>query len=180
VPHTWDTTGGESFSVEELAQRVCGIAGIEGVTFLGGEPFDQADALANLAMQIRAAGLSVVTFTGYQLESLVKIEGAQRLIDATDLLIDGPFVESQADFARPWIGSTNQRYHCVTARYASLSGQFQSIPNRLELRIAQDGQLALNGLATSSTIRELLAAVTHVDAVSSDETTTKEYRCARS
>jgi organic radical activating enzyme len=37
---------------------------VEGVTFLGGEPFEQAAAAAELAEVTRARGLSVMTFTG--------------------------------------------------------------------------------------------------------------------
>ena len=42
--------------VDELARLVLETGGIEGVTFVGGEPFAQAAALARLARQIRRGG----------------------------------------------------------------------------------------------------------------------------
>lgn len=44
--------------------------GIEGVTFLSGEPILQARGLARIARLIRPLGLSVMLFTGYRLEDL--------------------------------------------------------------------------------------------------------------
>lgn len=44
--------------------------GLEGVTFLGGEPFLQAQGLAAVAEGVSRAGLSVMTFTGYTMQEL--------------------------------------------------------------------------------------------------------------
>ena len=40
-PQTWTTRGGTLLPWPELVSRVLAIDGIEGVTLLGGEPFDQ-------------------------------------------------------------------------------------------------------------------------------------------
>jgi len=68
VPWTWSFEGGEEIEVDVLAERVLAEADLEGITFLGGEPFSQAAPLALLARQIRQTGLSVMTFTGYTVE----------------------------------------------------------------------------------------------------------------
>lgn len=39
-PGTWPTGGGEEVAVEDLADRILDVKDIEGVTFLGGEPFE--------------------------------------------------------------------------------------------------------------------------------------------
>ena len=44
--------------------------GIEGVTFLGGEPILQVRGLSEIAKFCRELGLSVMTFTGYTLEEV--------------------------------------------------------------------------------------------------------------
>ena len=63
-PHLWGSRGGEQVVPHELARRVLD-AGTDGLTLLGGEPFDQAAALARVAAEVGAAGRSVMTFTGY-------------------------------------------------------------------------------------------------------------------
>ncbi len=57
--------GGCEVTAEEVLRRIAVAEGIEGVTFSGGEPFDQAAALAEVARGAQARGLGVVVFTGY-------------------------------------------------------------------------------------------------------------------
>jgi anaerobic ribonucleoside-triphosphate reductase activating protein len=157
VPWTWDAHSGETVEVEELSARILSSAGIEGVTFLGGEPFAQAEALAELGGVLRAEGLSVVTFTGYVLESILrsKLPGGRALLSVTDLLIDGPFRKNLVDLSRPWVGSSNQRFHFITSRYRYLEEGLGSTENRLEIRITPDGQVLVNGLASTRILEQL-------------------------
>jgi anaerobic ribonucleoside-triphosphate reductase activating protein len=52
------------------------------VTLLGGEPFLQAEGLADVAQACRKMGLSVMVFSGYQLEELDDdpFKGASQLL----------------------------------------------------------------------------------------------------
>ena len=82
-PHLWGNAGGRSVLVADLAGDALK-AGVEGITLLGGEPFDQAGAFAALAKLVRAGGLSVMTFSGYYLGQLLALDapsGAQDLLD---------------------------------------------------------------------------------------------------
>lgn len=150
VPFTWPEQGGYERTIEDLAEQIVSQPDIEGVTFLGGEPFAQAGELAGLAAQVQAYGLSVMTFTGYQIEQLYRANNPEykALLDHTDLLIDGPFIQDKLDLSRPWTGSSNQRYHFLSGRYLHLKEQLAAIPNRLEVRIRPDGRLFVNGMAT--------------------------------
>ena len=47
---------GRSIPVQELAAKILSIPGLTGVTFSGGEPFEQAAALGRLAKTVRAGG----------------------------------------------------------------------------------------------------------------------------
>lgn len=120
---------------------------LEGVTFLGGEPFLQAQGLAVVAEAMSRAGLSVMTFTGYTMQELheLSLPGTQELLAWTDLLVDGPYDSSRPDRRRNWVGSTNQRFHYLTDRYsASIEGADE--PEReIEWRIRDDGCLVVNG-----------------------------------
>ncbi|GLY35448.1 radical SAM protein [Amycolatopsis sp. NBRC 101858] len=148
-PQTWTTRGGTLVPWQDLVSRVLAIEGIEGVTLLGGEPFDQPSPLGEFAAAVRAAGLSVMTFTGNVLEELPP----SKLLDSTDLLVDGPFLADRPELSRPWVGSVNQRFHFLTDRYDE---SIFTTPNRLELTIAPDGAIELNGFATTEVLEALL------------------------
>ncbi|MFG1638973.1 4Fe-4S single cluster domain-containing protein [Amycolatopsis sp. NPDC049252] len=148
-PQTWTTRGGTLLPWQELVSRVLAVEGIEGVTLLGGEPFDQPEPLGAFASAVRSEGLSVMTFTGHVLEDLPP----SALLDATDLLVDGPFLADRPEPTRPWVGSVNQRFHFLTDRYDE---SIFATPNRLELTIAPDGAIELNGFATTEVLEALL------------------------
>lgn len=145
---TWDPAGGFPMRVSEIARRVACAPDIEGITLVGGEPFQQAAALADLAGRCRARGLSVVTFTGYCHEVLAQSARPdwRALLDATDLLLAGPYVARLRDFSRPWVGSANQEFVFLTDRYRHLAADLGKIPNRLEVSVGAGGRVALNGL----------------------------------
>lgn len=147
--------------VSDLLDRITSAGGIEGVTFLGGEPFDQAPALAALAQSVQDAHLSVMTFTGYEFEVLRREQRPawDDLLAATDLLVDGPFVRLLPDRHRPWVGSTNQQFRFLSPRYRHLADELGSIPDRLEVRLRPDGTVLINGMASPRVLNDLTAAV---------------------
>ena len=158
VPQTWQKRGGTIVDSNYLVKQILEGPLVEGVTFLGGEPFAQATVLADIARKLKNNGLSVVTFTGYTLEFLqnAKRQGYEELLKQTDLLIDGPFQKDKIDMSRPWVGSSNQRYHFLTSRYQHLASNLESIPNRIEIRLKSDGRMFVNGLGDIDDIRYLI------------------------
>lgn len=160
-PHTWAPGGGHDVAVGELVERLRETSGIEGVTFLGGEPFDQAEAVGAVAAAARDLGLSTMTFTGFTLAELRRADGPgyASLLGTTDLLVDGPFRIDAPDLLRPWVGSTNQRFHFLTPRYLHLADQLASIPDRIEVRLHADGTAWLNGQANAPLLADLKRVV---------------------
>ncbi len=112
-PDTHDPRGGYDVSLGPLLQQVAENPLLAGVTLSGGEPFLQAGPLARLAREVRGLGKSVVVYTGYRYEQLRRMadeEGAIRdLLEATDLLVDGPYIEALRDLDLLYRGSANQR-----------------------------------------------------------------------
>ncbi len=159
-PQLWDAVGGEALTPAELFDHLDPEA-VEGVTLLGGEPFEQADQMADFAELVQAAGLTVMTFTGYTLGRLnsraIADPGTQRLLSATDLLVDGPYQPARPDRVRPWVGSTNQRFHFLTDRYQDLSDRLEQQGDRIEVRVHPDGTTTLNGWAETHQLEALLA-----------------------
>ncbi len=153
-PHLWTSRGGTLRRPADLVAEATA-AGAEGITVLGGEPLDQPRATAALVRRARAAGLSTVVFTGHTLEELQArgAPGVAEVLAATDLLVDGPYRAELPDRARPWLGSTNQRFHFLTDRYGPPD---VVAPDRVEVRVAADGAVELNGWADEELL-ELLA-----------------------
>ncbi len=154
---TWAFGVGEKYSVESLFEQILAQKdNIEGVTFLGGEPFEQAKNLAKLAKLVKREGLSVVCFTGYLLEELKAKNDVfvDLLLSNIDLLIDGGFEQDNFDLSRPWVGSSNQRYHFLTDFYTPEI--LQKYKNKIEARISKDGCLELNGMGDFNKISENL------------------------
>jgi anaerobic ribonucleoside-triphosphate reductase activating protein len=85
----------------------------DGLTLSGGEPFDQAWECTLLALEAAKAGKSVWVYTGYTWEHIKRLAGFDNdwdaLLIATDVLVDGPFVESLKSYEAKFRGSTNQR-----------------------------------------------------------------------
>ncbi|WP_116745437.1 4Fe-4S single cluster domain-containing protein [Janthinobacterium sp. 78] len=121
--------------------------GVEGITLLGGEPLIQARGLSLLAQAVRANGITVMMFTGYVLDSPAQAmpDGAQDLLAACDVVVDGPFVAARAERSRNWVGSTNQRFHYFTDAYDTAIETDIRYRNGIEIRFEQSGTLRVNG-----------------------------------
>lgn len=143
---TWDFGVGKKFSVDDLFLKIKSQTDIEGVTFLGGEPFEQAKELSLLAEKIKSIGLSVVCFTGYTYEELKNLNNTDinSFLSSIDLLIDGEFDKAKFDLSRPWVGSSNQRYLFLTDFYSQ--NQINEYKNKIEMRLSEGGKLELNGM----------------------------------
>ena len=150
-PELLEADGGEPVPWERLAEELgaarAAFPTLEGVTFLGGEPFAQGAALARLAVEARAAGLSVVTYSGFTLEELRARpgDGERALLDATDLLVDGRWDPDAGLSSHRNVGSANQRLVPLTPRGAALAARWDVGPEVVEVRI--DGaQVLANGV----------------------------------
>lgn len=110
-PQSHDFGGGYDCTVDKILEETDRNPLLKGVTFSGGEPFCQAEEFAFLGAEIRQRGLSIVTFTGYTYEELTAMndENTDRLLEVTDLLIDGRYMAEQRDLTLRFRGSRNQR-----------------------------------------------------------------------
>lgn len=149
--HTWSHSGGKLLGVNDIISDILSQTSIEGVTFLGGEPFEQAEALGGIAAAVQKAGLSVLCFTGGLLEDLRQNPINDKLLANIDLLIDGEFMIDKLDYSRPWCGSSNQRYHFLTNRYNKEI--FTKYKNKVEVNIAENGIVFMNGMGNFDEIQ---------------------------
>jgi len=110
-PQTHDFAGGRDADVEEILSQISGNPILSGVTFSGGEPFVQAEALVPIAEAVKSRNKNLMIYTGYLFEDLQKRQdkAVQRLLELADILVDGPFVLAERDLTLQYRGSSNQR-----------------------------------------------------------------------
>lgn len=110
-PETWDFAGGVEVSLEDIKRQLRTFKGQTGITFCGGEPFEQPEECKELADWCRKElGWNVWSFSGYTYEQLREIGGAKwELVKSLDALIDGPFILAERDLTLKFRGSRNQR-----------------------------------------------------------------------
>lgn len=116
---TWDPSSGRSAYVDEVARWVVA-TGHNHFVLSGGEPAEQAPALAALVDRVREHHDVVVTlYSGFALDGLRRDvrPGSSALVDRVDLVIDGPYVKELHAPLR-WRASSNQRLHDLTGRVA--------------------------------------------------------------
>ena len=84
-----------------------------GLSLSGGDPLHPANVSAILALVKRVKaecpGKDIWLWTGYTLEALTPEQ--QAVITYIDALVDGKFVQEQADPGLVWRGSANQIIH---------------------------------------------------------------------
>ena len=107
VPHTSITQILLRINREAVADHC------DGLTLSGGEPFIQPIPSAVILEEAHKVGWNTWTYTGYTYEDLLEMaesdENIDRVLKATDVLVDGPYVEELADINLKYRDSSNQR-----------------------------------------------------------------------
>jgi anaerobic ribonucleoside-triphosphate reductase activating protein len=141
----FDSRRGEAMSPAELAAKIPET--VEGVTLLGGEPFEQAGEAAEFVRLAKARGLTCMVFSGYTIDEIKARPDSAPLLDQVDLLVDGRYdrdkPEPKPPQGRRWIGSANQIMHYLTSAYSADDPQMRAA-NTIEIRISPQG-LLVNG-----------------------------------
>ena len=112
-PDTHDFNGGELINIESLIKDVLDNPMLRGVTFSGGDPFEQAEQFAYMAERFKKNNLNIWCYTGYTFEYILDHRedriGWNELINNIDILVDGRFDISKKDENLKYRGSSNQR-----------------------------------------------------------------------
>lgn len=119
-PETWDFAYGKPFdeAAAELIFSELGQSFVNGLTLLGGEPFepDNQRGLLPLLREAKARfpDKTVWAYSGYTWEELTgnsraRCEATDELLSLIDVLVDGEFMEALRDITLRFRGSGNQR-----------------------------------------------------------------------
>jgi anaerobic ribonucleoside-triphosphate reductase activating protein len=166
-PEMFVADGGSEMALDEIVSRLTAAAGIEGISILGGEPFEQAAGVAELARVVRHRGLTVMVYTGYTIgelrERARETPAVTELLAEIDLLVDGRYDRDRPEppppAGRRWIGSTNQVMHFLTPAYSPDDPQMRT-PNTVEVHW-RAGRLMINGWPAGAAALTKLRRVKH-------------------
>ena len=110
-PSTHDFNGGYECDTDKIIERINNDFMIDGVTFSGGDPFEQAEAFAEIAKNINPE-LNIWCYTGYTLQEIIDKANEKPewvdLLTHIDVLVDGKFEEDKKDRNLKFKGSSNQ------------------------------------------------------------------------
>lgn len=113
IQETHDFSGGKLTTTDSLYEQCMENPLCRGVTFSGGEPFCQAEALYELGSRFRAAGKHLMCYSGWTFEELQakaqREEYVGKLLGILDVLVDGRFDISKRSLSLQFRGSSNQR-----------------------------------------------------------------------
>lgn len=83
---------------------------VEGLTVLGGEPFENPVGLLKALRNIKEeVNKPIWVYSGFVFEDLVNIAKAKEILEEIDVLVDGEFIEELKDLKLRFRGSSNQR-----------------------------------------------------------------------
>ncbi|BAZ44942.1 putative anaerobic ribonucleoside-triphosphate reductase activating protein [Chondrocystis sp. NIES-4102] len=143
---SWSFEINQLISVEHLVEKILNNPNNTGVTFSGGEPFWQAPALTDVAKKVKAAGLNVMSFTGFSLERLQSEYApacSQELLAQLDILIDSVFVKSLAvNEHKSIVSSCEQNVHIFNPK---LQDKLDWAREQIEINILKDGSRIITG-----------------------------------
>lgn len=116
-PETWDFNGGKEFTQEVLDEIISKLnaQGIQrNFCLMGGEPLcEENEFLSFLILSTikeKSPNTKIYVWTGYKYEELLKRgQRISQILELTDVLIDGPYIESLRDITLNMRGSSNQR-----------------------------------------------------------------------
>lgn len=112
-PETHDFNGGYEVSVEEVKRMISELEYQSGITFSGGDPMMQIEALEELTAYVHECGMNVWCYTGFTYDQVLEMaknnEHYLKALQNIDVLVDGKFVLNLKSFDVQFRGSSNQR-----------------------------------------------------------------------
>lgn len=120
-PETWDFDYGNPYTeeTEEKIMEMLADENIQGLTLLGGEPFEPQNqkVLVQLLRRVRKElpDKDIWSYTGFVYERDLLAGGRKHtevtdeMLSYIDVLVDGPFIEEKKNISLQFRGSENQR-----------------------------------------------------------------------
>ena len=108
-PQSWNIENGHPVEVEEILKVILDDPFAD-VTFSGGDPMFQPQGFTELAKAIKQqSNKNIWCYTGFLFEDLLLNPAQKALLECSDVLVDGRFIEALKDEELRFRGSSNQR-----------------------------------------------------------------------
>ncbi|GIF73916.1 4Fe-4S single cluster domain-containing protein [Asanoa siamensis] len=162
---TWERRPERALPVAEILGWLAGLPRpLDGVTVSGGEPLQQAAAVADLLAGIHewrgAQPLDVLLFTGYPWSRAAR---ETAVVERCDAVVAGPYVARRNRGDVPLRGSDNQRVVALTALGRARYGPGVKLPARgLQASVA-DGRIWFVGIPRAGDLERVAAGLTARD-----------------
>jgi len=151
--HTWNPNEGFEFNVDEVMRSIS-YHNSKFITISGGEPFEQSEELYKLLKALKKSDYEVLVYSGFHYEYLKN--NYFYILDLIDVLIDGPFDNSQKTNLSPK-GSNNQQM-IILSNKTTLTQRYSQWAQKMQenLQIIQaDNQMYILGI-TQHNIKEMV------------------------
>lgn len=135
--------GGGSFTTNDQLIEVLLDSECKGITFTGGEPFDQGESVIDVGISARRLGFTSVAFSGYTYSVLVKKFGIEKISNAFDVLLTDPYREGE-EYKSVAHALSRKTLTFLSPTYKT--EDFLTIPP-CEVFIGTDGEVRTTGLA---------------------------------
>ena len=105
-PSTWEMKNGTEMTTDDLVAILKKEVVNKKVTFSGGEPLAQVEALIDIVKKL--SDFDIAVYTGHEFD-----EVPQELLDNITYIKTGSFKEELKSTINPYVGSTNQEFRRV-------------------------------------------------------------------
>lgn len=114
-PETWNFEGGKEFTpevIDEILKALTANNIMRSLAIQGGEPLCVENEFLTLlivkTVKEKFPDIKIYIWTGYYFNSLPNTPYIKQILELTDCLIDGPYIEDERDITLPMRGSRNQ------------------------------------------------------------------------
>jgi len=140
-PDAQETAGGYEISIEDLYHKIISTQGIEGVSFSGGEPLEQAESLIELMAKIKeSTRLTILIFTAFTMPQIEEYASVLRLADHIVL------------------NAKQEKKHCSCLNRPSLCLSDQ-LPQDIEMHVLENGDVQITGFPSESDMETIVSLV---------------------
>ncbi|MDA0525437.1 4Fe-4S single cluster domain-containing protein [Methanococcoides alaskense] len=128
---------------EKLLHEILAYSELDGLTVLGGEPLEQAHNLYWLLTSLQEKNVSVMLYTGYQMDEIKNDNLKSKICEMADILVSGRYKEDERDLNLKWRGSRNQILLVQNEIYNDLD--LDDGTNQVEITIDEFGTINVLG-----------------------------------
>lgn len=106
--YLWNINSGHAMKIDEVFKKIT--ESFTNITFIGGEPMLQAEALSVLAERIKnSTEKDIWIYSGHTYEEILENKTHSELLKYCDVLVDGKYDEKYHKNNLRFMGSSNQR-----------------------------------------------------------------------